>query len=86
MPCSIARIGAVRGAVGGPTFPEDGWPTARGCDATGSMNGTGCAVLEASDRKLLFELVSEWQEFLEVEATPVVEEDDAGAILNRLYG
>jgi hypothetical protein len=27
----------------------------------------------------VFELVSEWQEFLEDEATPVPEEDDAGA-------
>jgi hypothetical protein len=50
------------------------------------MNGTGCAVLEASDPKPVFELVSEWQEFLEIEATPVLEEDDAGAILSRLYG
>jgi hypothetical protein len=50
------------------------------------MNGKGCALLEASDPKPVFELVSEWQEFLEIEATPVVEEDDAGAILSRLYG
>jgi hypothetical protein len=32
----------------------------------------------------VFELVSEWQEFLEDEAAPVPEEDDAGAILSRL--
>jgi hypothetical protein len=38
------------------------------------------------DPKPIFEVVSEWQEFLEIEATPVMEEDDAGAILSRLYG
>lgn len=49
------------------------------------MNGKGCAVLEASDAKPVFELVSEWQEFLHMEATPVLEDDDAGQILSRLY-
>jgi hypothetical protein len=50
------------------------------------LNGRGCAVLEASDPKPVFELISEWQEFMEIEATPVLEDDDAGAIVGRLYG
>lgn len=50
------------------------------------LNGKGCAVLEASDPKPVFELISEWQEFMEIEATPVLEDDDAGAIIGKLYG
>jgi hypothetical protein len=34
----------------------------------------------------VFEAVAEWQEFMEVEATPVLEDDDAGAIFGKLYG
>ena len=50
------------------------------------LNGKGCAVIEASDSKPVFELVSEWQEFMQMEATPVLEDDDAGAIIGKLYG
>lgn len=50
------------------------------------LNGKGCAVYEASDTKPLFELVSEWQEFMQIEATPVLEDGDAGEIMGRLYG
>lgn len=50
------------------------------------LNGKGCAVLEASDPKPVFELISEWQEFMEIEATPVLEDDEAGAIMSKLYG
>jgi hypothetical protein len=50
------------------------------------MNGKGCAVLEASDPKPVFELVSEGQEFMQIEATPVLEDDDAGSVLAKLYG
>lgn len=50
------------------------------------LNGTGCAVIEASDPKPVFELISEWQEFMEIEATPVIEDDDAGEVIAKLYG
>jgi hypothetical protein len=50
------------------------------------LNGTGCAVIEASDPKPVFELISEWQEFMEIEATPVLEDDEAGEIIAKLYG
>jgi len=50
------------------------------------MDGTGCAVVEASDAKGVFALVSEWQELIDIQATPVLEDDEAGAILSKLYG
>jgi hypothetical protein len=50
------------------------------------MNGTGCAVMEAADPKGIFTLVSEWREYLQIEATPVLEDDEAGEILSKIYG
>jgi hypothetical protein len=50
------------------------------------MNGKGCSVVEASDPKGVFALVSEWQEFIQIEATPVLEDDEAGEIFAKLYG
>ena len=49
------------------------------------LNGTGCSVVEATDPKGVFSLVSEWQEFLQITATPALEDDDAGGILAMLY-
>ena len=49
------------------------------------LNGTGCAVVEAADSKGVFTLVLEWQEFLQITATPVLEDDEAGEIIAKLY-
>jgi hypothetical protein len=49
------------------------------------MNGKGCSVVEADDPKGVFSLVSEWQEFLEIDATPVLEDDAAGEVLAKLF-
>ena len=49
------------------------------------LNGTGCSVVEAADPKGAFTLVSEWQEFLQITATPALEDDEAGEILAKLY-
>jgi hypothetical protein len=49
------------------------------------MNGKGCSVVEADDPKGVFSLVSEWQEFLEIEATPALEDDAAGEVLAKLF-
>jgi hypothetical protein len=49
------------------------------------MNGKGCAVMETTDPKGIFTLVSEWQEYLHIEATPVLEDDEAGEVLSKLY-
>jgi hypothetical protein len=50
------------------------------------MNGTGCAVVEATDPKGVFTLISEWQEFIQITATPALEDDEAGEIIAKLYG
>jgi hypothetical protein len=49
------------------------------------MNGKGCAVLEAADPKGVYSLVSEWREFIDIEATPALEDDEAGEVLGKLY-
>jgi hypothetical protein len=49
------------------------------------MNGKGCSVVEAADPAGVFALVSEWQEFLDIEATPVLEDDEAGGVLAKLF-
>jgi hypothetical protein len=50
------------------------------------MNGSGCSVVEAADPKGVFALVSEWQEFMQISATPALEDDEAGEIIAKLYG
>lgn len=50
------------------------------------MNGKGCSIVEAADPKGVFYLVSEWREYIEIEATPVLEDDEAGEILSKIYG
>jgi hypothetical protein len=49
------------------------------------MNGKGCSIVEADDPKAVFSLVSEWQEFLDIEATPALEDDAAGEVLAKLF-
>lgn len=49
------------------------------------MNGKGCSIVETDDPKGVFTLVSEWQEYIEIEATPVLEDDEAGEVLSKLY-
>ena len=49
-------------------------------------NGTGFAIAETNDAKAIFEWFAEWQEFMEIGATPLVEDADAGAVLQSLYG
>jgi Protein of unknown function (DUF3303) len=50
------------------------------------LNGKGCAIVEASDPRAVFEFISEWQEYLEIEATPALEDHEAGLIVGSLYG
>ncbi|MEB4208417.1 DUF3303 domain-containing protein [Mycobacterium sp. 94-17] len=49
-------------------------------------NGKGCAVAEADDVKAIFAWFAEWTEFMQIEASPAVEDADAGAVLQSLYG
>jgi hypothetical protein len=70
-------------------FLETGGKAPEGATLLGrwfTTNGKGYAVVEASDVKPVFQLVAEWQEFMEVEAVPVLEDEDAGPILGKLYG
>jgi hypothetical protein len=48
------------------------------------MNGKGCSVVESSDPKGVFALLAEWQEFIDIEATPVLEDDEAGEIFSKV--
>jgi len=50
------------------------------------LNGSGCSVIEAADPRPVFELITEWQEFLDIEASPVLEDEEFGAIVAKLYG
>lgn len=50
------------------------------------MNGKGCAVIESDDSKALFAYFAEWAEVIPIEATPLVEDAEAGDVLGRLYG
>ena len=49
------------------------------------MNGKGCAVVESSDPQALFAYIAEWMEFIDIEATPLVEDAEAAAVLVPLY-
>lgn len=49
-------------------------------------NGKGCLVVEASDHKQVLEAVLEWSEFMQIEATPAIEDQEAGEVLGKLFG
>jgi hypothetical protein len=49
-------------------------------------NGKGFAIAETDDAKALFEWMAQWFEFMEIETTPLVEDADAGSVLQSLYG
>jgi hypothetical protein len=49
------------------------------------LDGTGCSVVGAGDPRGVFSLVSEWQEFHQITATPVLEDDEAGEFVEMLY-
>jgi hypothetical protein len=70
-------------------FLETGGKPPEGATLVGrwfGMNGKGCLLVEASDPKPVFELVTEWQEFMTIEATPVMEDEDSAAVLGKLFG
>lgn len=49
------------------------------------MNGKGCAIVEAADAPALFGYVAEWMEYIQIEATPLVEDAEAAHVLAPLY-
>jgi hypothetical protein len=50
------------------------------------MSGGGCAIAETNDAKALYTWVAEWSEFLPMTTPPVLEDKDAGKILEKMYG
>ena len=48
------------------------------------MSRKGFAVVETTNPKALYAWVAEWSEFLPLETTPVLEDADAGAVLQSL--
>jgi hypothetical protein len=48
------------------------------------MNGHGFAVVETTDAKALYAWVAEWSDLLPIQATPCLEDADAGAVLKAL--
>jgi hypothetical protein len=49
------------------------------------MSGAGVAIVETDDDKALYAWVSEWAEFIELQTTPVLEDEDAGEVLSSRY-
>jgi Domain of unknown function (DUF3303) len=84
-----SSIGAVRGAVCGQEIPRDGGQASGGRQVSRSLvrhERKGCLVVEASDPKQVLELVTEWSEFMQIEATPAIEDQEAGEVLGKLFG
>jgi len=70
-------------------FLKTGAPVPEGVVQLGrwhTMNGTGCAILEASDPKGVWSLCAEWSDVIDIEAHPVLEDSDAAEVLGKLYG
>ncbi|OBG15885.1 hypothetical protein A5765_08195 [Mycolicibacterium celeriflavum] len=79
---SVVRAAAKR-------FLETGGKPPEGASIVGrwfGTNGKGCVVVEASDAKQVLELVTEWSEFMQIEATPALEDHEAGEVLGKLFG
>lgn len=49
-------------------------------------NGTGFAIAESDDAKAIAEMVTEWGEFMDIQATPVLEDAELAGVLQKLYG
>ena len=47
-------------------------------------NGTGFAVAESEDPKAILEWIAEWREFMDIQATPVVEDAEMAEVLHKL--
>lgn len=70
-------------------FLETGGSAPAGAKLIGrwhGSNGKGFAIAESDDPKAIFHWMAEWYEFMEIEATPLVEDADGAAVLQSLYG
>lgn len=83
----LSEPSAVRSAA--KKFLETGGRPPEGATLIGrwfGTNGKGSIVVEASDPKLVLELVTEWSEFMQIEATPAIEDHEAGQVIAKLFG
>ncbi len=48
-------------------------------------NGKGFAVAESDDPKAVFQWVAEWYEYMDIDATPLVEDAEGAEVLQGLY-
>lgn len=74
----------------GVGFLKSGAPAPEGLKIIGRWHGpgsvTGWSLVESDDPKAVFEHVAQWSEFLELQTTPVLEDDEAAEALSRVYG
>ena len=83
----LSEPSAVRSAA--KKFLETGGQPPEGATLVGrwfGTNGKGSIVVEASDPKQVLELVTEWSEFMQIEATPAIEAKEAGEVIAKLFG
>jgi Protein of unknown function (DUF3303) len=83
----LSEPSAVRSAA--ERFLKTGGKLPEGVKLVGrwfGTNGKGCLVVEASDPKQVFEAVTEYAEFMQIEATPAIEDQEAGEVLGKLFG
>ena len=83
----LSEPSAVRSAA--KRFLETGGKPPDGVKLVGrwfGTNGKGCLEVEASDPKQVLELVTEYSEFMHNEATPAIEDQEAGEVLGKLFG
>lgn len=84
---SLPHGEAYRAAVA--RFLEGGGSPPAGVEMIGrwhGANGKGFAIAESDDAKALFDWFAEWAEYMDIEATPMVEDADAGAVLQARFG
>jgi hypothetical protein len=77
--------GTFHSAVG--RFLEAGGMPPAGVKLVGrwhGMNGRGFAIVETTDAKALYAWVAEWSDLQPMEATPCLEDADAGAVLGAI--
>jgi Domain of unknown function (DUF3303) len=74
----------------GEGFLETGAPMPDGLSMLGRWHAPGSvrgwALVECSDLKALYEHTAQWANLLELQSSPVLEDDDAGQALSRVYG
>jgi AraC-like DNA-binding protein len=71
-------------------FLKSGAPTPEGLTMIGRWHApgsaSGWAVVEGDDPSALAEHVAEWADLLELQVTPVLEDDGAAQAISRVYG